>query len=147
MDMQDFVDRGVDFAIVLDEVFGPRSDKLSPGLRELLQELWHRGIEFGAYARDEMAELPEAVVVPARFDTSRATKKIEEMKKTREKLVEMAETVALRLENTVDPSPMQRLEGDDLTKAVHNFLTRTARIELKLTELLREAEKFRVFQR
>ena len=145
VDMSDFVEHNIDFAIVLGEVFGPRSKEFSDGTRELLQEMWHRGIEFGTYARNEKVEVPEEVVVPPRFKT-RATKKVADMRETKEKLVEAAETVALRLEHSVDPSPIERLEGNDLTKAVHNFLTRTSRIELKLAELLREAEKFRVFE-
>jgi hypothetical protein len=134
-----------DFKIVLEEVFGPKSEGFSDDLRQLLREMWARGVEHGVYARTEKEEVPWDVVEPPRL-APRAAQKLEEMEAVRDKLVEKAETVALRLEHCVDPSPIGRLEGDDLTKGVHNFLTRTARIDKKLAELLQEAEKFRVFE-
>lgn len=138
-------EEAADFTLVLEEVFGPRSQAFSGDLRGLLQEMWHRGVEFGTYARNEKIEALAEVVEPRRFEEERAAKKLADMLKKKEALVEMTETLSLRLESSIDPSPIGRLAGDDLTKAVHNFLTRTARIEAGLRQLLQESEKFRLF--
>jgi hypothetical protein len=135
-----------DFMLVLEEVFGPRAEELSDDLRDLLHELWGRGVEAGVFAREHLRPLPEEIVVPPRFG-GRSVKKAEEMQEAKAKLVEMAETVALRIENGVDPTGIARLEGDDVTKAVHNFLTYTARIEKRLADALREAERFRLLEK
>lgn len=144
MRIEDIAAHEMDFAIVLEEVFGPRAEEFSEDLRSLLREMWERGVEMGAYATREKAVVPEEMVVPRRLEIDRSARKVEEMAETKVKLVEAAELVALRLEHVIDPERLRRLEGDDLTKGVHDFLTQTARIHKRLTDALRETDRFRI---
>jgi hypothetical protein len=150
MRMQDVAAGEMDFAIVLEEVFGPRAVEFSSELRVLLKEMWERGVETGVYCRDHAVPLPDEIVVPRRLgldepDEVRQARKLAEMQKTQSELIEAAEAVALRLQNGLDLRSVARLRGDDLTKGVHNFLTHAAKIRKKLADALREAEAFRLF--
>lgn len=136
-----------DFAVHLEEVFGPRHSEFSDVLRGLLREMWVRGIEFGTYVKQEGLPLPDEVVVPERNQPNRAARKKEELEDEKAKLIDMAEMLSIRLETALDASRIEHLEGDDLTKGVHSYMTRAARMNKHLTDLLREAEQFRILEK
>ena len=136
-----------EFEVALEDVFGETSNEFSPLLKVLLRNLWLRGVEAGAYARNEKQELPQEVVIPSRTERTKEArweKKVAEATAVREQLVEKAELVSVRLESAIDPSKLENLEGDTLTKAVHRYLTHTSRIDSKLIDTLLEIDKFRL---
>lgn len=127
----------------LKEVFGERCVEFSDDLRQLLKELWLMGIQTGVYAKTHNLPVPEDVVW---FDRSElAKKKAELAEKKKEKLIEMAELLAVRLETTIRPELLLVLEGDDLVKGMHNYVARTERLLNYLKSALTEAESFRTF--
>lgn len=150
MRMGDIAAGDADFTIVLEEVFGPRASEFSAQLRDVLKEMWERGVEKGVYCRDNAVPLADEIVVPRRLsfdepEEARQARKVAEMQRAQSELVEAAEIVALRIQNGVNPHSVARLRGADLTKGVHNFMTHAAKIRKRLADALREAEEFRLF--
>jgi hypothetical protein len=135
-----------EFAVVLDDVFGERSSKFSEELRGFLLHMWVRGIRHGLYARDKRKPVPEAVVWSSMDEQTPAQRRMDEAERTKARIIEMADEIAMRLETAIMPSGLKRLEGDALIKGTHNFVVRTSRIEKRLRDILNEVEKFRLFE-
>lgn len=136
-----------EFELALEDVFGEGATKFSPVLKTQLRNLWLRGVEAGAYARNEKKQLPQEVVIPVRTERAKGVrweKKVAEATAVRDQLVEKADLVSVRLESAIDPHKLENLEGDTLTKAVHRYLTHTSRIDSKLVDVLLEIDRFRL---
>ena len=72
-------------------------------------------------------------------------KRVTSATKKKEDLVELAETISVRIESAIDPSVLTRLEGDALLKGTHNFMARTDKIAKNLRTVLEDLDQFRVF--
>jgi len=62
----------------------------------------------------------------------------------RDRLVEKAEEISMRLDAQMNPGPAVSLSGDERKKAVHLFRSQAAKLERELFKLGVLAEKFRV---
>lgn len=135
-----------EFQTVLEETFDSRWRDFSQELTESLQDMWVRGVDHGVHLRDQREEMPEGIRVPPRDAPSRTLEEIEDLEDEKAKLVDMAELLAVRIEVCVDAWSLRHLTGEDLTKGVHEFRTRTARLRKRLEDALHEIDKFRVFR-
>jgi hypothetical protein len=66
-----------------------------------------------------------------------------QLSRLRNKLVEKAEEVSIKLEANMNPGVAAGLRGDDQAKARHLFLSQARKIEADLNKLLGLAENFR----
>lgn len=133
-----------EFALALEMAFGNKCDSFSEDLRQLLQALWVSGVQTGLYARDRKLPVPESVVWDSMPNP--AQQKVDRASQKKEEIIEMADALAVRLETAIDPLVLKKLEGDALTKGMHNFTVRTDRLTKHIRAALKEAEKFRVFE-
>ena len=62
----------------------------------------------------------------------------------RDRLVEKAEEISMRLDAQMNPGPAVSLSGDERKKAVHLFRSQAAKLERELFKLGVLAENFRV---
>lgn len=72
------------------------------------------------------------------------TKFLASLVRIRERLVEKAEELSIKLENQLDPGPAVRLEGKERDKARHLYVSQSKKIEAELNKLITLADNFRV---
>lgn len=74
----------------------------------------------------------------------RADEILVQLSKLRDKLVEKAEDLSIKLEANMNPGVAAGCQGEDQAKARHLFVTQARKIETELNKLMRLAEGFKV---
>ena len=67
-----------------------------------------------------------------------------QLSKLRDRLVEKAEDISIKLEANMKPGVAAGCKGEDQTKARHLFVAQARKIETELNKLMRLAEGFKV---
>jgi len=67
-----------------------------------------------------------------------------ELSKIRDRLVERAEEISIKLDANMNPGVAASLEGKEQSKALHLFVTQAKKLERELRKLENLAESFRV---